>query len=112
MEVNDTLMKAIHDGNGDLFFLDAPGGTGKTFIISLILATCEIGHCGSVAYSGIGATFLNGCHSALKLPLNLQNYEQATCNISKQSAMAKILEESKIMIWDKCKMAHMHIRST
>ena len=35
-EVYDTLMKAIHDGNGGLFFLDAPGGTGKTFFISLI----------------------------------------------------------------------------
>ena len=38
-EVYDTLMKAIDDGNGGLFFLDAPGGTGKTFLISLLLAT-------------------------------------------------------------------------
>ena len=37
-EVYDTVMKAIDDGNGGLFFLDAPGGTGKTFLISLLLA--------------------------------------------------------------------------
>jgi len=35
----DTLMKVVNDGNGRFVFLDAPGGTGKTFLISLILAT-------------------------------------------------------------------------
>jgi hypothetical protein len=29
--VYDTLIKATDDGNGELFFLDALGGTGKTF---------------------------------------------------------------------------------
>lgn len=33
-------MKAINDGNGRLYFLDAPtGGTGKTILVSVILAT-------------------------------------------------------------------------
>ncbi|XP_055920291.1 uncharacterized protein LOC129951943 [Eupeodes corollae] len=41
-EVYDTLINAINDGNGGLFFLDAPGGTGKTFLMSLILATAEL----------------------------------------------------------------------
>jgi Superfamily II helicase len=36
----DTLIKAIDDGNGGFLFLDAPSGTGKTFLILLILATC------------------------------------------------------------------------
>lgn len=35
----DTLMKVVNDGTGGIFFLDFPGGTGKTFLISLILAT-------------------------------------------------------------------------
>ena len=67
----DSLIKAIDDGNDGLFFFDAPGGTGKTFLIALILATCKIQHCGSVASSGIGATLLEVCctaHSALNLP--------------------------------------------
>jgi CRISPR/Cas system-associated endonuclease/helicase Cas3 len=37
--VFDTLMKIINDGTGGIYFLDAPGGTGKTFLITLILAT-------------------------------------------------------------------------
>lgn len=59
----------------------------------------------AVASSGIAATLLEGCrtaHSALKLPLNLQNTKETTCNISKHSAMAKFLSESKIIIWDEC----------
>ncbi|XKL63188.1 hypothetical protein PGB90_005552 [Kerria lacca] len=38
-EVYDTLMETTDDGNGSLFFLDALGGTGKTLLMSLILAT-------------------------------------------------------------------------
>lgn len=34
----DTVMQRIESGNGGILFLDAPGGTGKTFLINLILA--------------------------------------------------------------------------
>ena len=64
-EVYDTLMKAIDDGNGGLFFLDAPGGTGKTFLISLLLATVRARSDIAVAVASSGIT----AHSALKLPL-------------------------------------------
>jgi len=41
-------LQAVDNNTGGLFFLDAPGGTGKTFIILLILATirsrCVIAH--------------------------------------------------------------------
>ncbi|EFN61253.1 Uncharacterized ATP-dependent helicase YHR031C, partial [Camponotus floridanus] len=107
----DTIIKAINDGNGGIFFIDAPGGTGKTFLISLILDTIRAqGQIAlAVASSGIAATLLEGgrtAHSALKLPLNLQTIEEPTCNITKTSAMAKVLQNCKIIIWDECTMAH------
>ena len=34
----DTIMSAIINQRGELYFINAPGGTGKTFLISLILA--------------------------------------------------------------------------
>ncbi|XP_026463605.1 uncharacterized protein LOC113380822 [Ctenocephalides felis] len=110
-EVYDTLMKAIDDENGGLYFLDAPGGTGKTFLMSLVLASVRARSniAVAVASSGIAATLLEGCrtaHSAFKLPLNLQTIEEPTCNIAKHSAMAKVLAVSKIIIWDECTMAH------
>lgn len=107
----DQLIHAVDAGNGGLFFLDAPGGTGKTFLISLILA--KIRSRGDIALalasSGIAATLLEGgrtAHSALKLPLDMQFNENPVCNISKQSAMAKVLRACKLIIWDECTMAH------
>ncbi|KIH55918.1 hypothetical protein ANCDUO_13912 [Ancylostoma duodenale] len=34
----EAIMDMIRSGNGGLFFLNAPGGTGKTFLINLLLA--------------------------------------------------------------------------
>ena len=76
-------------------------------IIAFGHCSCEIGHCGSSCFfwhSGHIVRRMPYC--SLKLRLILQHYEQATFNISKQSTMAKILKESKIIIWDECTMAH------
>ena len=32
-------MHCVDNNVGEIFFLDAPGGTGKTFVIKLILAS-------------------------------------------------------------------------
>ncbi|XP_075978675.1 NUBP iron-sulfur cluster assembly factor 1 isoform X1 [Anticarsia gemmatalis] len=110
-QVYETLIQAVDNNTGGLFFLDAPGGTGKTFVISLILATirsrCDIAL--ALASSGIAATLLDGgrtAHSALKLPLNLNTIDTPTCNISRSSAMAKLLMQCKLIVWDECTMAH------
>ncbi|GFT79697.1 ATP-dependent DNA helicase [Trichonephila clavipes] len=104
-------MRAITEQSGGLFFIDAPGSTGKTFLLSLILATIRSQNniALAIASSGIAATLLNGgrtTHSALKLPLNLQNPEAPTCNISKNSGMGKVLQTCQIIIWDECTMSH------
>ena len=56
---------------------NAPGGTGKTFLISLILATIRSHNkiALALASSGISATLLEGgrtAQPALKSPLNIQ----------------------------------------
>ncbi|GFW35042.1 ATP-dependent DNA helicase [Trichonephila clavipes] len=107
----DRIMRAITEQSGGLFFIDAPGGTGKTFLLSLILATIRSQNniALAIASSGIAATLLDGgrtTHSALKLPLNLQNTEAPTCNISKNSGMGKVLQTCQIIIWDECTMPH------
>ena len=109
--VFDTLMKVTNDETGGIYFLDAPGGTGKTFLISLILATIRSQNkiALALASSGIAATLLEGgrtAHSALKLPLNMLSNETPTCNISKNSAMAKVLQQCQLIVWDECTMAH------
>ncbi|XP_061398409.1 uncharacterized protein LOC133334127 [Musca vetustissima] len=109
--VYDYVMDAIINQTGGLHFIDAPGGTGKTFLISLILASVRSqGNIAlAIASSGIAATLLDGgrtAHSALKLPLKWQFSEDYTCNITKNSSMGKVLQTCKIIVWDECTMAH------
>lgn len=103
--VYDSPMKVVDDGTGGIYFLDAPGETGKTFVISLILATIRSRSqiALAVASSSIAATLLEGgrtAHSALKLPMNLLTVHKPTCTMTKNSATAKLMRECKIIIWD------------
>jgi hypothetical protein len=89
----------FQQGKVDSFFLDAPGGTGKTFLISLILAEIRSnnGIALAIASSGIAATLLDGgrtAHSVFKLPLNIQNNPDAVCNIKQQSSSGGSSEEA------------------
>jgi hypothetical protein len=54
-------------------------------------------------------TLLEGgrtAHSALMVPLNSKINETPTCMLSRNSAMAKVLQQSKLIVWDECTMAH------
>ena len=94
-----------------IFFLDAPGGTGKTFVIKLLLA--EVRRNGNIALavasSGIAATLLPGgrtAHSALKLPFNLFSDHKQCCNINKRSNLANMLQKCDLIVWDEATMSH------
>ena len=53
-------MKVVNDGTGGFFFLDAPGGAGKTFLISLIFTAIRLQKAKvlALASSGSAATLL------------------------------------------------------
>ena len=70
-----TVMKAVHDESYTqrLFFLNAPGSYGKTFLTEILLATVRImGKIAlTVASSGIAAELLEcgrTAHSRFKIP--------------------------------------------
>ena len=107
----NAILKQIDKKAGGIYFLDAPGGTGKTFVINLLLAKIRLrsGIAIAVASSGIAATLLHGgrtAHSTLKLPLNLTNSENPVCNISRGTGEAMVLQECELIAWDECTMAH------
>ena len=106
-----TFLKAVQRGSGGLFFLDAPGGTGKTFVTNLLLAKVrQQGKIAlAVASSGIAAYLLpNGrtAHTTFKLPLDLTTKETPTCNIGKGSGPAELLKQCSLIVWDECTMSH------
>ena len=72
----DTIIAAVDAGRGGLFFIDGPGGTGKTFVENLMLARVRSRHhvALAVASSGIASILLAGgrtSHSRFKIPLDI-----------------------------------------
>ena len=63
-----------------MFFLDAPGGCGKTFLIETILSTIRSERKIAIdtTSSGLAATLLTGgrtVHSTFKVPLDITRTE-------------------------------------
>ena len=97
-----TVMDTINTGQGGVVLIDAPGGTGKTFLLNLILASIRAR--GDIALatasSGIAATLLQGgrtAHSTFKFPIHLIPKEEQVCSIKKGSAMATLLKMCKVI---------------
>ncbi|XP_004531091.2 uncharacterized protein LOC101454283 [Ceratitis capitata] len=69
--IYDRITLAVPAGQGGFFFLVAPGGTGKTIVISQILAEMRSnnGIALAVASSGIAATLLDGGDFRQTLPV-------------------------------------------
>lgn len=84
------ILTTLEDITGDILFLDAPGGTRKAFILSLLLA--KVHQSGqiviAIASSGLASTLLDGSRTVLstfKPPINISHAENSTTNINKNS---------------------------
>ncbi|KAI3509551.1 hypothetical protein L1887_24917 [Cichorium endivia] len=105
----DEIMRHVDHNLPGVFFIDGPGGTGKTFLYKALLA--EVRSRGLIALatatSGAAANNMPGgrtSHSRFKIPINLDN--NSICNIKQQSGAAQLLRLAKIIIWDESMMAH------
>uniref|UniRef100_A0A0L8GPG7 ATP-dependent DNA helicase n=1 Tax=Octopus bimaculoides TaxID=37653 RepID=A0A0L8GPG7_OCTBM len=107
----NSVINSVRDKAGGIFFLDAPAGTGKTFVTKLILAEIRRtqGIALTVASSGIAVTLLPGgrtAHSTFNLPLHLAKTDTPICNISNSSDQAEVFRRCNLIVWDECTMAH------
>ncbi|XP_075654860.1 uncharacterized protein LOC142625034 [Castanea sativa] len=105
----EKIMIIIDRKENMIFFIDGPGGMGKTFLYRTILATLrKAGHIAiATATSGIAATLLPGgrtAHSRFKIPLTPD--ASSTCSISKQSDLAELIRHATIIIWDEAPMVN------
>lgn len=107
--VYETIIHAVLNHEGGVYFLDGPGGCGKTFLYNTLLQRVRStkGIALSVASSGIAAELIDGgrtAHSMFKIPIPVQ--KDSTCNISRGSALGKLLQITSFIVWDECPMLH------
>ena len=103
----DSVMSTVHEGRGGIFFLDAPGGTGKTFILNLLLARVRMDNkiALAVASSGIAAILLKGGRTAHST-INLMATDSPMCGIKRGTDQGNLLKETKLIMWDEATMSH------
>ncbi|XP_071928011.1 uncharacterized protein [Coffea arabica] len=104
----DLILPSVFSSRGQSFFIDGPGGTGKTFLYRSLLATLRSqGYIAiAVATSGVAASLLPGgrtVHSRFKIPLDFSRNK--TCQLSKQSSMAQLIIQCGLFLWDEASMA-------
>jgi len=111
--VFDKILGAVNNAEATekLFFVDGPGGTGKSFLLEKVIAAVRLdGKIAlAVATSGIAALQLSGgrtAYSVFKLPIKLN--AESTCSIPRQSHRARLLREASIIVWDEAPMMHRH----
>jgi ATP-dependent DNA helicase PIF1 len=103
----DKIMSVVNTNQGGLFFVDGPGGTGKTYLYRVLLATLRSQGKIAVATatSGVAASIMprgRTAHSRFKIPLTID--DGAVCSFTKQSGTAELLRKSSLIIWDEASM--------
>jgi len=108
----EAVVHAYEEGEDGIFFIDGPGGTGKTFLENMILA--KVRSSGdialAVASSGIAAILLDGgrtAHSRFKIPIKIES--DSLCSIKKQSDLAELIRQAKVILWDEAPMQHRYV---
>jgi ATP-dependent DNA helicase PIF1 len=103
----DKIMSAVDTDQSRLFFVDGPGGTGKTYLYKVLLAT--LSNQGKIAVatttSGIAASIMPGgrtAHSCFKIPLTIDDV--AVCSFTEQSGTPELLRKASLIIWDEASM--------
>jgi len=105
----DAVLESITNNQGHLFFIHAASGCGKTFFCNTIAA--EVRRRDQVALcmvsSGIAALLLDGrriSYSRFKIPLSI--YEDSVAGLKCNSYMFPVLQQTKVIIWNKVPMQH------
>ena len=108
----DDVITAICKKKGGLFCLDAPGGSGKTFVLSALLSAVRSDGCIALAtaLSAVASKLLeNGSTLHSKLKVLIQIKETSICDFSKTNATGKLLLETRLLIVDEVTMGHKFI---
>ena len=114
-QVFDTIVNAVSAKQGGLYFLNASGGTGKSYLMNVIIAAlCQKGlKVCPTASSGIASTGLLGgqtVHSSFKIPLNCDF--TSVSHIKYQTKLGEQVRKLDCVIWDEAPMQSKDVLET
>ena len=100
----DAALSALEDNVGRIFYVDGPGGTGKSFLLEALLHFVRgKGHIAvACAWSGLAASLLPGgrtCHARFGFPVPLPR-DHVPWNITARSGKGQLLARAQLLIWD------------
>ena len=100
----DAITNAIDAGESKLFFVDGPGGTGKSFLFTSILH--YVRGRGEIAvacsWNGLAASLLPGgrtCHARFGFPVPLPP-ESVPWRVTARTGKGQLLMKARIILWD------------
>ncbi|KAK9072558.1 hypothetical protein SSX86_008992 [Deinandra increscens subsp. villosa] len=108
LEIYDYVMNTLASNEQVLLFVYGHGGTGKTYLWNTIISALRsVGDVVlAVAASGIASLLLPSgrtAHSRFRIPIKIT--ETSVCNITKKTQLSKLLEETKLIVWDEAPMS-------
>jgi bifunctional ADP-heptose synthase (sugar kinase/adenylyltransferase) len=103
----DLIMNHVEKKAGQVFFVNGPGRTVKTYLYKALLAKVHSMNLIAIATatSGIATSIMLGgrtTHSRFKIPIKLDN--NTMCSFTKQSGTAELLRRAALLIWDEVAM--------
>ena len=111
-EAYNRIWDSIANEKGHAFFIDGPGGSGKTYLYQTLChaVRAERWIILCVAATGLAALLLPGgrtAHSTFKIPISDLN-EDSVCQIAKESGRADLLRAARALLYDECLMNNKH----
>ena len=101
------IMKAVDEQQPKMFFVNGPGGTGKSFVWNTLAHACRakgyIVLC--VASSGIASILLKGgrtSHNMFQIPVPCD--KDSSCSTKKKSQKARLIRNARLIVWDEVPM--------
>lgn len=104
----EVMVAAQGLGEPRLFFVDGPGGTGKTYLYGVIVNSLRERGLSAicVAWTGIAAMLLPSgttVHNRFRLPLDIR--PNTPLGLRGQSEEARVVREASLLVWDEAPMA-------
>ncbi|XP_056688027.1 uncharacterized protein [Spinacia oleracea] len=106
-EAFNSIIDHVKQEKGGAFFIDGPGGTGKTFLYNALYA--EVRLMGKIVFATstsciAAANIPSGrtAHSRFKIPIDTE--ASLACDVPKQVSLGALIQAPSLIIWDEASM--------